>query len=54
MSDLEKVLTVFVGGLVAAAVLYTITAKTARTPAVITSLGKATSSSLSAAEGRST
>lgn len=52
MSDLEKVLTVFVGGLVAAAVLYTITAKTAQTPKVITALGGATSQSLTAAEGR--
>lgn len=52
MSDLEKVLTIFVGGLVAAAVLFTVTSKTAQTPQVVTSLGKATSASLTAAEGR--
>lgn len=53
MSDLEKGVTIFLGGLITIAVIYTLTARTAKTSTVVTSFGKFTSSSLTAAEGRS-
>lgn len=52
MSDLEKGFTIFLGGLITIAVIYTLTAKTARTSTVLTSFGGFTSQSLTAAEGR--
>lgn len=53
MSDLEKGITIFLGGLIVIAVGYTLTAKTAKTATVVNSFGTFTSGSISAAEGRS-
>ena len=49
MSGLEKGVTVFLGGLITIAVIYTLTAKTAKTKTVVTSFGQFTSGSITAA-----
>lgn len=54
MSGLEKGVTLFLGGLITVAVVFTLTAKTAKTSTVVTSFGKFTSNSITAAEGRNT
>jgi len=51
MSGVEKAVTVFVGGLILVAAFTVLVKPGSQTPAVLTSLGKATSGSLSAAEG---
>ena len=52
MSGLEKAITIFVGGLIGVAAFTVLVRPGSQTPQVLTSLGKATSGSLSAAEGQ--
>ena len=52
MSTAEKAITIFAGGLILVAVATVLVNKTSKTKTVLTGLGGATSSSLSAAEGR--
>lgn len=52
MSGLEKAVTIFVGGLILVSAATVLTSKNSQTPQVLTSLGKATSGSLAAAQGR--
>ena len=51
-SGFEKAITIFAAGLIGIAAFTVLVNKTSKTKTVLTGLGSATSSSLSAAEGR--